>query len=49
MPHLEDVFEGLSLDPDPVGYARYVTAPELEALGDLYRMLRLYVNFFEPR
>jgi hypothetical protein len=32
-----------------VGYARYDTAPELEALRQLYRVLRLYVNFFQPQ
>ncbi len=32
-----------------VGYARYDTASELEALTDLYRVLRLYVNFFQPQ
>jgi len=32
-----------------VGYARYDTAPELEALGELYGVLRLYVNFFQPQ
>ncbi|MGH2779254.1 MAG: hypothetical protein ACRDJB_11490 [Actinomycetota bacterium] len=32
-----------------VGYARYDTPPELEALGELYGVLRLYVNFFQPQ
>jgi hypothetical protein len=32
-----------------VGYARYDTPAELEALKDLYRVLRLYVNFFQPQ
>ena len=32
-----------------VGYARYDTPQHLEALGDLYRVLRLYVNFFQPQ
>jgi hypothetical protein len=32
-----------------VGYARYDTASELEALAELYRVLRLYVNFFQPQ
>ncbi len=32
-----------------VGYARYDTASELEALRELYRVLRLYVNFFQPQ
>ncbi len=32
-----------------VGYARYDTAEELEALRELYRGLRLYVNFFQPQ
>ncbi len=32
-----------------VGYARYDTAAELGALEDLYRVLRLYVNFFQPQ
>lgn len=32
-----------------VGYARYDTPGELEALKELYRVLRLYVNFFQPQ
>ncbi|MGH2577322.1 MAG: integrase [Actinomycetota bacterium] len=32
-----------------VGYGRYDTAAELEALADLYRVVRLYVNFFQPQ
>jgi hypothetical protein len=32
-----------------VGYGRYDTAAELEALRELYRVLRLYVNFFQPQ
>jgi hypothetical protein len=32
-----------------VGYARYDTAAELQALRELYRVLRLYVNFFQPQ
>ena len=32
-----------------VGYARYDTPEELGALRDLYRVLRLYVNFFQPQ
>ena len=32
-----------------VGYARYDTPEELEALKGLYRVLRLYVNFFQPQ
>lgn len=32
-----------------VGYLRYETAVELEVLGELYRHLRLYVNFFQPQ
>lgn len=32
-----------------VGYARYDTPAALEALADLYRVLRLYVNFFQPQ
>ena len=32
-----------------VGYARYDNPEELEALRDLYRVLRLYVNFFQPQ
>jgi len=32
-----------------VGYARYDTAEELDALRELYRVLRLYVNFFQPQ
>ncbi len=32
-----------------VGYARYDTPEELEALRQLYRVLRLYVNFFQPQ
>lgn len=32
-----------------VGYARYDTPAELEALRALYRVLRLYVNFFQPQ
>lgn len=31
-----------------VGYARYDTAEELAVLAELYRHLRLYVNFFQP-
>jgi hypothetical protein len=32
-----------------VGYHRYDTSAELDALRDLYRYLRLYVNFFQPQ
>jgi hypothetical protein len=32
-----------------VGYARYDTPEELQALERLYRVLRLYVNFFQPQ
>jgi hypothetical protein len=32
-----------------VGYARYDTSAELEALNELYDHLRLYVNFFQPQ
>ena len=32
-----------------VGYARYDTAEELQALRELYGVLRLYVNFFQPQ
>jgi hypothetical protein len=32
-----------------VGYARYDSPEELRALRDLYRVLRLYVNFFQPQ
>jgi hypothetical protein len=32
-----------------VGYGRYDTPEELEALRQLYRVLRLYVNFFQPQ
>jgi len=32
-----------------VGYLRYDTPAELEVLGELYRHLRLYVNFFQPQ
>ena len=32
-----------------VGYARYDTPAEVHALTELYRHLRLYVNFFQPR
>jgi hypothetical protein len=32
-----------------VGYARYDTPAQLEALKDLYGVLRLYVNFFQPQ
>jgi hypothetical protein len=32
-----------------VGYARYETPEQLEALRQLYRVLRLYVNFFQPQ
>jgi hypothetical protein len=32
-----------------VGYGRYDTPAELEALRGLYRVLRLYVNFFQPQ
>ncbi len=31
-----------------VGYSRYDTAEELEALNELYGYLRLYTNFFQP-
>ena len=31
-----------------VGYARYDTDAELEVLRELYRFLRLWVNFFQP-
>ncbi|MGH8566392.1 MAG: integrase [Gammaproteobacteria bacterium] len=32
-----------------VGYLRYDTQAELRALRELYRHLRLYVNFFQPQ
>jgi hypothetical protein len=32
-----------------VGYLRYDTPGELQALRELYRYLRLYVNFFQPQ
>jgi hypothetical protein len=32
-----------------VGYGRYDTDAELEALRALYRVLRFYVNFFQPQ
>jgi hypothetical protein len=32
-----------------VGYARYDTPDELEVLNELYALLRLYVNFFQPQ
>ncbi|MEW6058617.1 MAG: transposase family protein [Actinomycetota bacterium] len=32
-----------------VGYARYDTSAELECLNELYAVLRLYVNFFQPQ
>lgn len=32
-----------------VGYGRHDTPEELQALGALYRVLRLYVNFFQPQ
>lgn len=32
-----------------VGYLRYDTPAELEALRELYRHLRVYVNFFQPQ
>jgi integrase-like protein len=32
-----------------VGYLRYDTAAELEVLEELYAILRLYVNFFQPQ
>lgn len=32
-----------------VGYTRYDTPVELEALRDLYARVRLYVNFFQPQ
>jgi len=32
-----------------VGYLRYDTAEELECLRELYRHLRLYINFFQPQ
>lgn len=32
-----------------VGYMRYDTDRELDILGELYRHLRLYVNFFQPQ
>lgn len=31
-----------------VGYRRYDTPPELEALNQLYAVLRLYTNYFQP-
>lgn len=31
-----------------VGYQRYDTPPELKALNELYAVLRLYTNFFQP-
>lgn len=31
-----------------VGYQRYDTEQELKTLGELYRILRLYTNFFQP-
>lgn len=32
-----------------MGYARYDTPAELEALNELYSHLRLYANFFQPQ
>jgi hypothetical protein len=32
-----------------VGYGRYDTPAELEVLRELYRHLRLHVNFFQPQ
>jgi hypothetical protein len=32
-----------------VGYARYDTEPELRCLNELYSLLRLYGNFFQPQ
>lgn len=32
-----------------VGYARYDTAEELACLNELYDLVRLYVNFFQPQ
>ena len=32
-----------------VGYLRYDTPAELDVLAELYRHLRLYVNFFQPQ
>jgi hypothetical protein len=32
-----------------VGYARYDTPAELDVLNQLYAVLRLYVNFFQPQ
>jgi hypothetical protein len=32
-----------------VGYARYDTPAELDILNQLYAVLRLYVNFFQPQ
>jgi len=31
-----------------VGYRRYDTPSELEALNELYAVLRLYTNYFQP-
>jgi hypothetical protein len=31
-----------------VGYRRYNTPPELEALNELYAPLRLFTNYFQP-
>jgi len=31
-----------------VGYLRYDTEEELETLNELYDLLRLYINFFQP-
>jgi hypothetical protein len=32
-----------------VGYLRYDTPQEIKALREMYRHLRLYVNFFQPQ
>ncbi len=31
-----------------IGYDRFISKAALEALGDVYTLLRLYVNFFQP-
>lgn len=36
-----------SVERRAVGYLRYDTAEELNTLNELYRYLRLYVNFFQ--
>jgi len=47
-------FKLLGIDSDNgsefinVGYYRYETKKELEMLNELYKVLRLYTNFFRP-